>query len=347
MEVHLFEHLQELGISLLTPNSKSSLYLFIGIQSDINYCLHFFSSVLFCFLYHLFNFYCLVCKQKGKPEFYQKVKISFFSLLPSHLTFAVLTFSFSLTLSLGSYFILLSFSSVFFLGVIPTYSSVLSSASWISSLTISQAPQTQWPQTRIIVFHSAVLPPAFPILVSDPTIYPIAAARNLTVRLDSSPSFLLFICLQILSILPLKYMPNRSWLTHCHHPSTRKAVQIRNMRTAWATPRTHLTSRRCQCRGAFQRPGFPQPPGMYTVGLENLALEKRKKKKKRKRSRKREENKPLSWCYQISKEPWLVWLSGLSTGLRTKGSLVDSQSGHMPGLQARSPVGDAQEATTH
>ena len=142
MEVHLFEHLQELGISLLTPNSKSSLYLFIGIQSDINYCLHFFSSVLFCFLYHLFNFYCLVCKQKGKPEFYQKVKISFFSLLPSHLTFAVLTFSFSLTLSLGSYFIRLSFSSVFFLGVIPTYSSVLSSASWISSLTISQAPQT-------------------------------------------------------------------------------------------------------------------------------------------------------------------------------------------------------------
>lgn len=91
-------------------------------------------------------------------------------------------------------------------------------------LGFSQAPQTQWPQTRITVFHSAVLPPAFPILVSDPTIYPIAAARNLTVRLDSSPSFLLFICLQILSILPLKYMPNRSWLTHCHHPSTRKAV---------------------------------------------------------------------------------------------------------------------------
>ena len=28
-----------------------------------------------------------------------------------------------------------------------------------------------------------------------------------------------------------------------------------------------------------------------------------------------------------------------------KGGQFDSQSGHMPGLQARSPVGDAQEAT--
>ena len=31
-------------------------------------------------------------------------------------------------------------------------------------------------------------------------------------------------------------------------------------------------------------------------------------------------------------EPWLVWLSGLSTGLQLKVSLFDSQSGHMPGL---------------
>ena len=30
--------------------------------------------------------------------------------------------------------------------------------------------------------------------------------------------------------------------------------------------------------------------------------------------------------------PWLVRFSGLSASLRTKGSLVDSQSGHMPGL---------------
>ena len=39
------------------------------------------------------------------------------------------------------------------------------------------------------------------------------------------------------------------------------------------------------------------------------------------------------------RQPWLVWLSGLSTSLRTKGSLLNSQSKHMPGLQARSPVG--------
>ena len=45
--------------------------------------------------------------------------------------------------------------------------------------------------------------------------------------------------------------------------------------------------------------------------------------------------------------PWLVWLSGLSAGLQTKGSLVDSQSGHMPGWQAGSPVGGAREATIH
>ena len=38
-------------------------------------------------------------------------------------------------------------------------------------------------------------------------------------------------------------------------------------------------------------------------------------------------------------KPWLVWLSGLSAGLQTKGLLVQFQSGHMPGLWARSPVG--------
>ena len=43
-------------------------------------------------------------------------------------------------------------------------------------------------------------------------------------------------------------------------------------------------------------------------------------------------------------EPWLVWLSGLNAGLQTKGSRFDSQSGHMPGLQAKSPVGGVQGA---
>ena len=37
----------------------------------------------------------------------------------------------------------------------------------------------------------------------------------------------------------------------------------------------------------------------------------------------------------------------LSAGLRSKGHRLDFQSGHMPGLQARSSVGGAREATTH
>ena len=45
--------------------------------------------------------------------------------------------------------------------------------------------------------------------------------------------------------------------------------------------------------------------------------------------------------------PWLVWLTGLSAGLQTKGSLVESQSGHMPGLRARSPVQGTWEVTTY
>ena len=36
--------------------------------------------------------------------------------------------------------------------------------------------------------------------------------------------------------------------------------------------------------------------------------------------------------------PWLVWLSGLSADLQTKGCCFDSLSGHMPWLQVRSPV---------
>ena len=41
--------------------------------------------------------------------------------------------------------------------------------------------------------------------------------------------------------------------------------------------------------------------------------------------------------------PWLVWLSGLSASLQTKGSPVrfPLQVGQIPGLWARSPVGDA------
>ena len=36
---------------------------------------------------------------------------------------------------------------------------------------------------------------------------------------------------------------------------------------------------------------------------------------------------------------WLVWLSGLSADCETKGHRFDSQSGYMPGLRARSPLG--------
>ena len=42
---------------------------------------------------------------------------------------------------------------------------------------------------------------------------------------------------------------------------------------------------------------------------------------------------------KTSREPWLVWLSGLSVGWEPKGRRFDSQSGHMPGLWARSSVG--------
>ena len=59
--------------------------------------------------------------------------------------------------------------------------------------------------------------------------------------------------------------------------------------------------------------------------------------------------KKLQWKLQsilrcIKMKPLLVWFTGLSLSLWTEGSLVDSQSGHMPGLPARSPVGGVQEA---
>ena len=46
--------------------------------------------------------------------------------------------------------------------------------------------------------------------------------------------------------------------------------------------------------------------------------------------------------------PWLVWLGGLSAGLRTKpkSHQFDSQPGHTPGLRTRSPVGGVREAAT-
>ena len=43
--------------------------------------------------------------------------------------------------------------------------------------------------------------------------------------------------------------------------------------------------------------------------------------------------------YKVKKRPWLVWLSGWSAAFEPKGQWLDSQSGHMPGLWARSPAG--------
>ena len=47
----------------------------------------------------------------------------------------------------------------------------------------------------------------------------------------------------------------------------------------------------------------------------------------------------LTCSIKITLFPWLMWLSGLSANLWTERSLVNSQSGHMPGLWARSLVG--------
>ena len=68
---------------------------------------------------------------------------------------------------------------------------------------------------------------------------------------------------------------------------------------------------------------------------------------------KMEENKQHFWhtmLYYFKKgknTSWLVWLSGLSAGLWTKGLMVQFPSGHMPGFRARFPVRGAWEATTH
>ena len=56
------------------------------------------------------------------------------------------------------------------------------------------------------------------------------------------------------------------------------------------------------------------------------------------------------WCVQsyFLKMPWPVWLSGLSSGLRTKGSLVQFPvRARAPGLQARSPVTGACKRQPH
>ena len=53
------------------------------------------------------------------------------------------------------------------------------------------------------------------------------------------------------------------------------------------------------------------------------------------------------FCTKGNSWPWLVWLSGLSAALQTKGSPVRFPVGHKHGFWARSPVGGTQEATTH
>ena len=56
---------------------------------------------------------------------------------------------------------------------------------------------------------------------------------------------------------------------------------------------------------------------------------------------------PLMNRHKNPQQPWLVWFSGLTEcqPANQKVSKFDSQSGHMPGLQARSSVGGVQEAT--
>ena len=49
--------------------------------------------------------------------------------------------------------------------------------------------------------------------------------------------------------------------------------------------------------------------------------------------------------HNIEREPWMVWLSGLNTGLQTEELLVWFPVRNMPGLQAGSPVGGVQETT--
>ena len=50
------------------------------------------------------------------------------------------------------------------------------------------------------------------------------------------------------------------------------------------------------------------------------------------------------WCGSVN---WVRACEPRSCWFNSWGCWFDSQSGHMPGLQARFPVGDAWEATTH
>ena len=61
-------------------------------------------------------------------------------------------------------------------------------------------------------------------------------------------------------------------------------------------------------------------------------------------------SRTLSVCtffFEIYVMPWLVWSRRLSTRLWRKGCKFHPQGGHMPGLQAGSPVEGVQEATTY
>ena len=52
-----------------------------------------------------------------------------------------------------------------------------------------------------------------------------------------------------------------------------------------------------------------------------------------------------SYSNNTRSQPWMLWLSGLSTNLQP-GHELESQPGHVPGLQARSLIGGVWEATS-
>ena len=56
---------------------------------------------------------------------------------------------------------------------------------------------------------------------------------------------------------------------------------------------------------------------------------------------------PFTETLRSQSQPWLVWLNGLMLAWEHKGHRFNSQSGHMPGFRARSPIRGAWESTTH